>query len=272
MNARWRLPVLALLTTGLVAAGCSASGPTSTVAVDEGRSSVTEGSAPMQQVQQPVPQQETRQVIRTAELGIETDDVPGTAARARGLAEAAGGHLAQEDGYRRGAHLVLKVPAQQLDRVLDQLAGLGEVSSRSQRVEDVTDQLVDARSRIDSQRASVDRLRALMGQARNVSEIVQIESELTSRESELDALLRRQAALSGQVELATVQVDVSGRSPAEESGFLAGLSGGWKALREVGAFVLTALGAVLPFAAALAIPATAGGLLLKRRRQLRRSP
>ncbi|GAA2818777.1 hypothetical protein GCM10010470_62620 [Saccharopolyspora taberi] len=265
--------MLPLLVAGLVTAGCSSSGSSSisedsAPAVGTGRSSESQQIAP----QQPVPPRDDRQVVRTAELGIETGDVPGTAARARGLAESAGGHLAEEDGSRGDAHLVVKVPAAQLDRLLDQLAGLGEVTSRNQRAEDVTDQLVDTRSRIDSQRASVDRLRELMARAGSVGEIVQIESELTSRETELDALLRRQAALAGQVELATVDVRVSAAERPEGGGFLAGLSGGWEALRGFGMFALTALGAVLPFAAVLALPVAAGGLLLRRRRLRRSQP
>ncbi|QUH05312.1 DUF4349 domain-containing protein [Saccharopolyspora erythraea] len=277
----WRLrrPAVALL-VGVLAAGCSAGQDVSSqagqpaIAPDRAAESDSKGLHAEQQQNPAVPE---RQVVRTADLGLEAADVTGAAARVRGLAEAAGGHLAQEDSYRGGTDLVLRVPSERLDRLLDEIAGLGEVTTRSQRAEDVTDQIVDTRSRIESQRASVQRLRALMERATSVADIVRIESELSSRESELDALLRRDAALSGQVDLATLDVRISAPPSVagddDDTGFLSGLAGGWNALTAVGAFALTALGAVLPFAVVLAVPAAGGGgwLLLRRRRLLRRS-
>ncbi|MER7013257.1 DUF4349 domain-containing protein [Saccharopolyspora sp. NPDC000359] len=211
-----------------------------------------------------------REVIRTAELDVEVDDVAAATAKVRRRAEAAGGHLEREDSYRTSTTLAVRIPAPELDRALADLAALGRVTSRSQQAEDVTDQLVDTRSRIDSQRASVQRLRELMNRAETVDEVVSIESELTSRESELESLQRREAAMSNQVRLATLTITLEPQ-PAksdEDTGFLAGLDQGWRALTGAGAATLTALGAILPFAALLAIPATALVILHRRRKAL----
>ncbi|MCI2416976.1 DUF4349 domain-containing protein [Saccharopolyspora sp. K220] len=212
-----------------------------------------------------------REVIRTAELDIEVNEVEPAGAEVRRRSEAVGGHLEQESTRRAGTTMTIRVPAAKLDQVLGELSGLGRVTSRSQQTQDVTDQLVDTRSRIDSQRASVQRLRTLMERAATVDEIVSIESELTSRESELDSLERRAAGLTGQVEMATITVRLErpGAVTDEDTGFLAGLFGGWRTLSSVGAFLLTAFGAVLPFAVVLAIPGAAAWLLLRRRRALR---
>ncbi|MGW3468290.1 DUF4349 domain-containing protein [Saccharopolyspora sp. NPDC000995] len=212
-----------------------------------------------------------REVIRTAELHLEVDDVERVGAEARRRSEGAGGYLQQEDAYRSGTTMTVRVPAERLDQVLGELSGLGRVTARSQQTQDVTDQLVDTRSRIDSQHASVQRLRVLMDRAATVDEIVSIESELTSRETELDSLQRRAAALSGQVELATVTVRLERPNAvaADDTGFLAGLFGGWRTLSSIGAFLLTSFAAILPFAAVLAIPGTAAWLLRRRRKALR---
>ncbi len=60
------------------------------------------------------------------------------------------------------------------------------------------------------------------------------------------------------------------RKARRQNGFLAGLSGGWRAFRAVIAWLLTVLGTVLPFAAALAVAGLLGWL--GRRRLLRRRP
>lgn len=272
---RLRWPIVAMVAVGLLT-GCSSGAEQSTgLSVDDSRALVPNertgwGSGSESGTTAPIAQ---REVIRTAELDIEVDDVEQVGAEVRRRSEGVGGYLQQENAYRTGTTMTVRVPAAKLDQVLGELSGLGRVTSRSQQTQDVTDQLVDTRSRIDSKRASVQRLRTLMERAETVDEIVSIESELTSRETELDSLERREAALAGQVELATVTVrlDRPDTVADEDTGFLAGLFGGWRTLSEIGAFLLTAFGAVLPFAAALAVPAAAAWLLLRRRKALRSS-
>ncbi|MFI0469920.1 DUF4349 domain-containing protein [Saccharopolyspora sp. 5N102] len=278
---RLRGPIMALVALGLLS-GCSSGAGDSAVsesravapaAPQERNTSGSGFATDTASGDAQSPAAGVREVIRTAELDIEVDDVERGAAEVRRRSEGSGGYLQQEDAYRSGTTMTMRVPADRLDQVLGELSALGRVTSRSQQAEDVTDQLVDTRSRIDSQRASVQRLRALMDRAATVDEIVSIESELTSRETELDALERREATLSGQVELATVTVRLERPAAVadDDTGFLAGLFGGWRALSEIGAFLLTAFGAVLPFAVVLAVPATAAWLLHRRRKALRKT-
>ncbi|MGP4015165.1 DUF4349 domain-containing protein [Saccharopolyspora sp. 5N708] len=274
-KGRLRWPIAAVVAIGLIG-GCSSGAEKAAISIGDShaatpmapqeRNSSTTGTTSS-------PTVGPREVIRTAELEIEVNEVEQAGAEVRRRSEAVGGYLEQENARSAGTTMTVRVPAAKLDQVLGELSGLGRVTSRSQQTQDVTDQLVDTRSRIDSQRASVQRLRTLMERAATVEEIVSIESELTSRETELEALQRRAAALTGQVELATVTVrlDRPGAVADDDTGFLAGLFGGWRALSTVGAFLLTAFGAVLPFAVVLAVPGTAIRLLLRRRRALRSS-
>lgn len=274
MRLRWSL--LVVVAIGLVA-GCSSSS-------DEAAVSSARGIAPQRSAdfsaeqsgyapdQQKSSTDQQREVIRTAELGIDVDDAAGASAEVRRRAEAVGGYLEQEDSYRSGTTLTVRIPAAELDRALGELAALGRVTSRSQRAQDVTDQLVDTRSRIDSQRASVQRLRELMTRAETVADIVSIESEVTSRETELESLQRREAAMASQVQLATFTVRLNSEQAVaddDDTGFLAGLSSGWRGLTATGAVILTVAGAVLPFAAVLAVPAVGLHLLLRRRKALK---
>ncbi|MER7082842.1 protein of unknown function [Saccharopolyspora kobensis] len=273
MRLRWSL--LAVVLAGLVA-GCSSSAESGSSARELAPQRSSDYSTAKQDLspdQQDFSTDQRREVIRTAELDVEVDDVAGASAEVRRRAEAVGGYLEQETGYRSSNTMTVRIPAAELDRALGELSGLGRVTSRSQQAEDVTEQLVDTRSRIESQQASVQRLRELMARAETVSDIVSIESELTSRETELESLQRREAAMSSQVQLATVTVRLE--SPAvvadEDTGFLAGLSAGWRGLTATGAVILTTLGAVLPFAAALVVPAFGLHLWLRRRKALKKS-
>jgi hypothetical protein len=159
--------------------------------------------------------------------------------------------------------------------VLHELSGLGHVSRQGASAQDVTDQLVDVHSRITSQQASVTRVRALLAKANSISDIVSIEGELTQREADLESLEQRSAELTGQVTMSTVTVQL-GRStgppivePVQSGGFLAGLGSGWHAFVAALGAALVVVGAVLPFAVILGVPALGVWWWLRRRRLVR---
>jgi len=110
----------------------------------------------------------TRAIIKTGSLTIEADDV--AAARQRAVTAIAGldGQVASEDtgsdadGKITQANLVLKVPAKSYETAIQRLSDLGKRLQIHQESSDVTEQVVDVASRIESQRAGLDRMRALM--------------------------------------------------------------------------------------------------------------
>jgi uncharacterized protein DUF4349 len=247
-----------------------AAAPYEAGAGDSGASKSDGQSAKAEQIDQPGVD---RSLVRTAQLDLSARDVVATVDRARDIAATGGGYAGRESVRDESATLVLHIPSDRFDAALGELSKLGDVRSRTQSAEDVTEQIVDLQSRIATQRASVERVRALLAKATTVDEIVRIEQELTTREADLESLEQRSQSLSGQVALSTVtmQVRKSTAPPVaqeEPTGFVAGVSDGWGAFLDAGAVTLRVLGAVLPFALVLAIPAA----LLLRWRRRRRTP
>ena len=217
-----------------------------------------------------------RSIIYTVDLAISVDDVLAAANRAAAAAVTAGGYVENEQvNGEHDAVLTLKVPSAGHQETVAELETLGEVTSRGRGTEDVTQEVVDVASRIESQRASIARIRALLAEATQLADVVSIESELAGREADLDALLSRQEQLAGLTSLATVTLHLyaDGEEPPQEEdddgGFLAGLSGGWDAFVTVGGGFLTGLGAVLPFAAVAALVGVPAYLIVRRRREQR---
>jgi Domain of unknown function (DUF4349) len=209
------------------------------------------------------------ELVRTAQLTVEVPD-PVTAVRqVRTAAAGAGGFVTEEQSGDTGSWLALRVPADALDRLLDEISGYGLVTSRSSQVLDATEEVVDLDARVATQTASVARVRGLLAEARSIGDVVAIESELARREAELDSLTRRLAALRDQVALSTLTVDLRGPGavPAPDArpapGFLDGLAAGWEGLRAIGSAAAAVVGFVLPFLPVLAV--LAGIALLGRR-------
>ncbi|MFI2212521.1 DUF4349 domain-containing protein [Streptomyces sp. NPDC020141] len=203
-------------------------------------------------------------VIRTVELELEVGDAVKSLAGARRAAVDAGGHVADEsterlDEGRMTSRAVLRVPRREYDRVLAGLAGGGKLLSRKADAKDVTDQVVDVRSRVATQRASVARVRELMDRAEKLSDVVTLEEQLSERQAELESLLAKEASLKDRTALATITLTLT--EPEAEvkeredgaPGFADALGGGWDALAATGRWTAVVLGAVAPFAALLGL-------------------
>ncbi|MBT2508688.1 DUF4349 domain-containing protein [Streptomyces sp. ISL-98] len=203
-------------------------------------------------------------IIRTATLSVEVDSATKALATARTAAENAGGIVGNETTERTEddhvfSRIVLRVPQEEYDAVLKELTGTGKLLNRKADAKDVTDQVVDVESRIKSQRSSVARVREMMDRATKISDVVMLEGELNTRQTELEALLAQQASLKDRTTLATITLELSEpeaeetAKPDDDPGFLDALGGGWNAFVTTLKWVAMVLGAVAPFAAALAL-------------------
>jgi uncharacterized protein DUF4349 len=210
-----------------------------------------------------------RQLVRTAQLTVEVGDPVAALRQVRTAAASAGGFVTEEQTGDTGSWLVLRVPADALDRLLDEVAGYGRVTARTSQVLDATEQVVDLDARVATQTASVGRVRGLLAEAKSIGDVVAIESELARREADLDSLTRRLAALRDQVAMSTLTVDLRGPGtvPPPDTrpapGFLDGLAAGWERLGAMGSVAAAVLGFVLPFLPVFALLAGFG--LLTRR-------
>jgi uncharacterized protein DUF4349 len=292
---RWR--GAALIAAGLVlAAGCSADTNGSS---GNGAGAAAPGSAPVAQglaadgaagnstagdstgrdsaaAPGSTPALKLPQLIRTAELTVAVDEVSRQAQRAAQLAADADGQVFSDQrtsGDSPTADLVLKVPPADLGPTLDKLAGLGTEEDRHTSAEDVSEQVADVDSRVSSAKASLARLRTLYDRAGSISEVAALEAQISQRESDLESLQARQRALGAQVATATITLHLHARGAApaatgasHPTGFLSALRAGWHALALSFGWLLTVLGAVLPFAVPVAALGYAAHRLRRRNR------
>jgi hypothetical protein len=137
-----------------------------------------------------------RKVVKTADLGLRSDEVRQSAARAQQVAATAGGTVLSSQVYRSDdsvtADLVLSVPSEEFERVLDELRSLGEkVTTDSISGQDVTEEYVDLKSRERNLRATEESLLRLYDRAENVEEALSIQRELTTVRGEIELVQGR---------------------------------------------------------------------------------
>jgi hypothetical protein len=242
---------------------------------------------------------QNRAVISTVDLVVEVDDVAAASTRAATVAAQFGGYVQSESTgltpeplpvepdpmsgelsppvvtSSDQALVVLRVPSDRADEAVAALEALGETVSRTRSTEDVTEQVVDVRSRISTQRAAIDRLEQLLADATDVEDVLAVESELTVRIAELESLEARQQQLRNLTSLATISATFAPPETVVEegTGFVAGLEAGWSAFVRALELGLTATGALLPFAlfAGLVLTPVVIWLVLRRRRSRARA-
>jgi hypothetical protein len=218
----------------------------------------------------------TQSIVYTASITIRAKNVTTAAARATSIVTAEGGYVSSEQASVNPRHparstvsLQLKVPVPVYAGTLSTLSTvLGTQTSLSQHAQDVTEEVADVSSLVTSAQAAITQLQALLQRAGSISQLLTVQQQISTQESSLEALQAQQRALSRETSYATVSVTLLGppqravkkktRTRRHQHGFVAGFTAGWHGLRTVVSGLLTALGAVLPFAVVIAVIAAAG--------------
>lgn len=153
--------------------------------------------------------------IYQAHQSVEVADVAAAASQVEDWVAARKGYVdssteSEDDSTR--ASFTIRVPAGQMDPLLDEFASLGKQTSLRLTASDTTDAYYDLRAKIENTEALRDRLRRLLDEAEGVKEVVEIEKELARVQSELDSLKGCFQRLDDQVRMATVNLQLRART------------------------------------------------------------
>ena len=155
-----------------------------------------------------------------------------------------------------GAWITVRVPADGLQSLVDQLSGLGEVTASSVNRQDVTAVTLDLEARVDAAQASVDRLTELMAQAGNLSDLIAAESALAERQATLESYEAQLKSLDSLVDMSSLTVTlqpVVEPVEADPAGFADGFVAGWNGLVATLNGIVVALGFLIPWLVVIAI-------------------
>jgi hypothetical protein len=272
----------ALVAAAALATGCSASAGSSAAsatAADMGGAPAHDSAgdkAPDASNEQLVADAD-RQVIVTGYVTVVVDDPIAKATRVATLVENHGGFVSgrtQQSGgsdRKASAELTARIPAAAVSDVIAKLADLGSVESTQLDSVEVTAQARDLDARIHALQISISRLEALLDRTAKLSDIVDAEQVLTDRQSQVEQLQSERAALADKVAMSTITISLftDAAVPDEPpTGFVSGLTTGWKALVTFGRWLLGVVGVLLPWLIPVAIVvAIARPLVLRSRRR-----
>jgi hypothetical protein len=154
-----------------------------------------------------------RQVIRKATIELAAKDVRAAFLKASLLISEARGEYIQDSGlsdmgHRLEGNLTLRVAADRLSEVLNELRQLGEVRSERNTGEDVTGQVVDLEARLHNEQRVEAELLQLLERRKDapLKEILELRDSISGVRQTIEQLTAQREKLSRLVSLATVLV------------------------------------------------------------------
>ena len=244
-----------------------------------------EGGAPSGDAEGVDVQRQDRQIIRTATVRLRVDDYESARANLTELAESTGGYVGDATKQVHGegnetwteGRVTLRVPVGNYSGAIAAVEAQGEVVRLNEGTQDVTEQVVDLRARLDSLEAERERLRELYQRANDTEEVLAVQRELSDVQTEIERIEARLQSLERRVAYSTITVNLFESQPDYRppdrdqwyetplvEAFLASIDGVVVLAR--GAVVLTAY--ALPYAVAVGVPVTILALLYRRRADL----
>ena len=222
-----------LVATLLVMAGCSSATPemsqSAAVAPMERPAAAPEPAMDSMAVaeemgagQAAVPQQaaaDPRKIIYTGNIGLQVKDPATTMQQIHDMATAAGGYTAQSQLYQYSGDLmrgmiVIRVPAESYDSILERIRALGSrVLNENSNASDVTAEFTDLEARLRNLEAAERELQALLTEVRErpnakPADILEVYNALTQKRGEIEQVKGRLQYLQNQVGFSTITVDL----------------------------------------------------------------
>ena len=162
---------------------------------------------------------EGRKLIRTGDISVTVEDYQPFREALDGKLKELGGFVSDASldhysGRVSWATLTVRVSSQHFDELVGWAESEVEVSGLNISTQDVTEEWVDVKSRIDNWKATEARLLEILDdRTADLGDVLAVERELARVREEIERAEGRLRVLADQVELATLTIHVSVRNP-----------------------------------------------------------
>jgi Domain of unknown function (DUF4349) len=229
-----------------------------------------------------------RKVIRKAELSLEVASAARAQVEVARIAERNGGYVASttrnvtaESAERStsGVNLTLRVPAEKLSSVLEQVKRLG-TGAETERIssEDATDEYVDLEARIENQRRLEQQFLEILKTARTVSDALNVQRELAGVRTDIDRMEGRRRFIAKEAALSSIELELTTARPlvrASLSDFSNAARDAYSDSINVGAgliaFGIRFVGVSLPLLVVFGLPLMLGAIAFRRHQRRKQS-
>jgi hypothetical protein len=152
-----------------------------------------------------------KKIVKTADLSVETKSFSRFTDRLHQLVRENGGYIAQEDQSQSSSEIdntvSIKVPVDRFDDLLQKLpADTDRLTEKKVSSQDVTMEVVDTKSRLETKKEVRERYLDLLRQAHSMKDILSIQQEIDGNQEEMDAASGRITYLSHSAAFSTINL------------------------------------------------------------------
>jgi len=154
-------------------------------------------------------------IERTASLSLTVKEMNAARTALEELAKQHHGYFAElntvgQSDAGRTLSASLRVPAAELDATLEELRKLGQLREEKQGGEEVSQQYVDLKARLDNARHTEKRLTELLTKrAAKLKDVLDVERELAGKREEIERMEAQQRNIENQVHYASIDLKLS---------------------------------------------------------------
>ena len=198
-----------------------------------------------------------KKIVKTGTLRFEVKDFKKSSETVHNTVKRLGGYIASEDqsmSDERSENIItIKVPVQQFEDMMNDLSSADvKVMERKISTNDVTDEVVDTKSRLETKKEMRLKYLEFLKQSKNMQEVLQAQNEVNNVQEQIESAAGRINYLSHQSMLSTINLSfyqpATGYDPSNSSpSFFARLADSLKSGSTWLANLFIGLASVWPF-------------------------
>lgn len=183
----------------------------------------------------PVPADWNKQIIKNAVLEMYVSDTKSSVYAIKEAVRSTGGYIASASEVQLSSQIknemVIRVPWEKFDALLDRLSGYADsVAQKNLTSEDVSEEFIDTKARMQAKEKVKDRYYDFLKQARNIDEVLKVQNEIRNLQEEIESAAGRINYIQNLAALSTIRLTFFQQlspelKPQNEYGF-------WNALKE----------------------------------------
>jgi len=161
----------------------------------------------------------SKKIIKTAQLSIQVYDFDSTVENLKQITQQYGGYIEnsssdiiyndnENDIMLKSGSMVLRVPAQNYNDVIDYVSQTGKIVGNYEQGEDISADYIDTESMLNAKELEKERLMQLIEKADNVNDLILLEERLSQVSGEIDSYNSRIKNWDRLVQFSTISINI----------------------------------------------------------------
>ena len=162
----------------------------------------------------------TRKIIKTGYISINVNSFDETSQLVKTYMEQNNGYVERSDQYAdydsqtntykgKSGNITVRIESTKFSDTMSYIETLGTVTNQSETVNDITNNYVDAQSRLEVKEQEKERLTELLDSAENIGDIISIESRLTEVISDIESYQAQLNSYDDVVDYSSINISIT---------------------------------------------------------------